>query len=141
MSKKQETPKSNQGQRGRKRDIPFEELSKNEKKVVLALAEASEPILSIKELVKECGWSSLHASKANPEFKGNARGNSRVRNALRKLVKGRWVQHASRYGDGRYKLTPRASEELPRLKATKVARKLKKSSRARSRDESVQQSA
>lgn len=122
MSTKQESPKSKQGQRGKKYDLPFEDLTKNEKRVVLALAETSEPVLTIKELVEECGWKSLRASNSNDEFKGHARGNSRVRNTLRRLVKGRWVQHASKYGDGRYKLTERATSELRKVKRSKKAR-------------------
>ena len=123
MSTKQEALKSKQGQRGKKYDLPFEDLTKNEKKVVLALAESPEPILTIKELVEACGWKSLRASNSNDEFKGHARGNSRVRNSLRRLVKGRWVQHARSYGDGRYRLTDRAVAELRKVKRSKKARK------------------
>ena len=119
MSKSKEQPTSKQGQLGKKYDLPIEELTSNEKKVVNALASSPESILTISELVESLGWNRLRASGQNEEFKGHARGNSRVRNTLRRLVKGRWVQHASKYGDGRYKLTERAVAELKKVKKSK----------------------
>jgi hypothetical protein len=122
MSKKQEQPKSNQGQRGRKSEVSFEELTKNEKRVAIALSESPEPILTIKELVEACGWKSLRASGSNDEFLGKARGNSRVRNSLRRLVRGKWVRHAKTIGDGRYKLTDRAVKLLATDKPKRTKR-------------------
>jgi hypothetical protein len=119
MSKSKEQPTSKQGQRGKKYDLPIGDLTSNEKKVVNALSSSAEPILTISELVESLGWNRLRASGQNEEFKGHARGNSRVRNTLRRLVKGRWVCHASRYGDGRYKLTERATTALRKAKRSK----------------------
>jgi len=122
MSKKQEQPKSKQGQRGKRYDLPFEDLTPSEKKVVLAFAGSPEPILTIKELVEACGWKSLRASEGNEDFKGKARGNSRVRNSLRRLVRGKWVRHARTIGDGRYRLTDTAVASLSKVKKSKRAR-------------------
>ena len=126
MSKKQTETKSSQGQCGEELKLQFEELTKNEQKVVLALADKGRPVLTIKELVEACGWKSLKASGTNEEFKGKARGNSRVRNSLRRLVRATWVENAEGRGSGKYRLTPQAVSRLRRADV-----KVKKSSRAR----------
>lgn len=121
MSKKNETPKSLQGQEGPELQLHFEELREPEQRVVTALAQPGRPVLTIKELVEACGWTSLHASDANAEFKGKARGNSRVRNSLRRLVRSKWVENAEAKGKGTYRLTTQAASRLRRLRKSASA--------------------
>lgn len=111
---KKETQKSSQGQNGPELKLHYSELTPNERKVVDALAQEGRPVLSIKELVKACGWSSLRASEANDEFKGKVRGNSRVRNSLRRLVRSNWVENAEERGRGTYRLSKKGSDRLRR---------------------------
>jgi hypothetical protein len=115
MTKKNEATKSQQGQEGPELQLHFSELRESEQRVVTALAQPGRPVLTIKELVEACGWKSLHASEANAEFKGKARGNSRVRNSLRRLVRSQWVENAEAKGKGTYRLTVKASARLRRL--------------------------
>lgn len=130
MSKKETETKSSQGQGAKEISLSYDELTKNEQKVVLALAQEGRPVLTIKELVEACGWKSLKASGANEEFKGKARGNSRVRNSLRRLVQGTWVENYPARGSGKYRLTAKAAKRLKRADV-----KIKKSDRARTKPE------
>jgi len=114
MTKKQETNKSSQGQTGPELKLHFSELTDNEKKLVAALNQTGRPILTIKELVKACGWHRLRASNANEDFTGKVRGNSRVRNTLRRLVRSNWVENAEGRGRGTYRLSKKGSDRLRR---------------------------
>lgn len=116
MSKKDTTTKHAQGQTAPELKLQYEELTKNEQKVVQALAQPGRPVLTIKELVEACGWKSLRASDANTEFTGKVRGNSRVRNSLRRLVRAKWVENAEERGKGTYRLSKRGGDRLRRLK-------------------------
>jgi hypothetical protein len=126
MSKKKDT-KSTQGQAGPELKLQFEELTTNEQKVVRALAKPKRPVMAIKELVIACGWKSLRASVANDEFTGKVRGNSRVRNTLRRLVRSKWVDNAEDRGTGTYRLSVNGANRLRRVKPAKSAKKARKS--------------
>lgn len=124
MTKKQETQTSSQGQTGPELKLHFSELTDNEKKLVGVLNQAGRPILSIKELVKKCGWSSLGPSGSTPDtFTGKVRGNSRVRNTLRRLVRSNWVENAEERGKGTYRLTKKGADRLRRLDTKPAKRK------------------
>jgi hypothetical protein len=100
--------KSEQGQRGKELKLHYSELTVNERKIVAVLAEAGRPILTIKELVVACKWSRIEG--------GKARGYSRARNTIRRLVRSSWIEHPEDVGDGRYRLTSSAAGRLRRLK-------------------------
>lgn len=126
MSKKDTTTKHAQGQAAPELKLQYEELTKNEQKVVQALAQPGRPVLTIKELVEACGWKSLRASDANAEFTGKVRGNSRVRNSLRRLVRSKWVENAEERGRGTYRLSKRGADRLRRLKPAARTKKVEK---------------
>lgn len=104
--------KSSQGQRAGALQLHFEELTKNEQLLVTALAKPARPVMTIKEIQAELGWDRLHRSDT---MSGYARGCSRVRNTLRRLVRSQWVTHKSEVGDGQYRLTKNALDRLRRL--------------------------
>ena len=108
MSK--QTEKQKQGQRAGELKLHHSELTANEKKLVGVLAQPGRPVLTIKELMHACKWD---------KRLGKARGNSRVRNTLRRLVRAKWVGHPETVGDGRYRLTKEAASRLRRLKPAK----------------------
>jgi hypothetical protein len=139
MSKK-ETKKPTSGQSSKEKLFGYSELDpKKEQPILRALLPAkgqSRPVLSISEIQEACGWKSLGPSKANPEFTGKARGNSRVRNALRKLVPSYWVENYPHKGSGKYRLTKEAVDELRDEGVTPLKAKTStksKSKRARDR--------
>lgn len=96
-----------QGQLGNKIELEFDELTKHEQLVVAALASSERNVKSIRQIQEDCGWVKAPI--------GKARGNSRVRNALRRLVRANWVEHESEIGDGRYRLSCDALPKLLRL--------------------------
>ena len=100
--------KSEQGQRGKELKLHYSELTVNECKIVAVLAKSGRPTLTIKELVTACRWSKIEG--------GKARGNSRARNTVRRLVKSSWIEHPECIGDGLYRLTASAAGRLRRLK-------------------------
>ena len=100
--------KSEQGQRGKELKLHYSELTANEHKIVAVLAKPGRPTLTIKELVVACKWNKIEG--------GKARGNSRVRNTIRRLVRSQWVEHPEDIGDGLYSLTSLANARLRRLK-------------------------
>lgn len=99
--------KSNQGQQADSLRLPFDELSDNEKEIVMLLAQTEQPTMSIKEIMEALNW------QRGPG--GRARGNSKVRNTLRRLVRSRWVGHKSEVGDGLYRITTSAMNKLEKL--------------------------
>jgi hypothetical protein len=109
---------SSQGQRAGALQLHFEELSENEQLLVSSLAIEGRPVRSIKEIMEDLNW---HRIKG-----GKARGCSRVRNTLRRLVRSQWVTHESEVGDGKYRLTKNALDRLRRLvKETEPAKPTK----------------
>lgn len=122
MSKKE--LKSKQGQRGEELKLHYSELSTNEKKIIGVLAKPGRPTLTIKELVVACKWNKVEG--------GKARGNSRARNTLRRLVRSSWVGHPEDVGDGLYRLTSGGANRLRRLKPKPAKRAKSKEARAAS---------
>lgn len=82
------------GQRGASLVLKFDDLNKNELAVLRFLAGDGETrrAYKITEIMEALGWHEPSRLK----------GNSRVRNSLRRLVRARWVEHARVYGDGTY---------------------------------------
>lgn len=101
--------KSNQGQQAEALRLRYDELSDNEKEIILLLAHGDRPVMSIKEIMEALNW---HRGPG-----GRARGNSRVRNTMRRLVRSRWVGHKSEVGDGLYRITVSALNKLEKLVA------------------------
>jgi hypothetical protein len=99
--------KSNQGQQAEGLRLKFEEMSDNEKEIVILLAKPERPVMSIKEIMEALNW---HRGPG-----GRARGNSRVRNTMRRLVRSRWVGHKSEVGDGLYRISTSALNKLEKL--------------------------
>ena len=99
--------KSTQGQRAGALQLHFEELTKNEQLLVTSLAIEGRPIRTIQEIMEDLNWHRIQG--------GRARGCSRVRNTLRRLVRSQWVTHESEVGDGKYRLTKNALDRLRRL--------------------------
>jgi hypothetical protein len=101
------TAKYIQGQLGAKIELEFEDLTKHEQLVVASLASSDRIVKTIRQIQNDCGWVKAPI--------GKARGNSRVRNALRRLVRANWVEHENEIGDGRYRLSCDALPKLLRL--------------------------
>jgi hypothetical protein len=99
--------KSNQGQQAEPLRLKFEDMSDNEKEIVVLLAHPDRPVMSIKEIMEALNW---HRGQA-----GRARGNSRVRNTLRRLVRSKWVTHKNEVGDGLYRISTSALNKLEKL--------------------------
>lgn len=99
--------KSTQGQRAGALQLHFEELTKNEQLLVTSLAIDGRPVRNINEIMEDLNWHRIQG--------GRARGCSRVRNTLRRLVRSQWVTHESEVGDGKYRLTKNALDRLRRL--------------------------
>ena len=110
--------KHSQGQQGEPLKLHFSELNEKEQKVVTALKEGG--TLTIAEMVDACGWSNLRATDGNEDHKGRARGNSWVRNSLRRLVRAGWVEHSETVGDGTYRLPKKARDRLRRMKKSET---------------------
>lgn len=99
--------KSTQGQRAGALQLHFEELTKNEQLLVTDLAIEGRPVKTINEIMDSLGWNKIKG--------GKARGCSRVRNTLRRLVRSQWVSHDTEVGDGKYRLSKNALDRLRRL--------------------------
>jgi hypothetical protein len=99
--------KSNQGQQAEGLRLKFEDMSDNEKEIVILLAKPERPVMTIKEIMEALNW---HRGPG-----GRARGNSRVRNTMRRLVRSRWVGHKSEVGDGLYRISTSALTKLEKL--------------------------
>lgn len=102
-----QTLKSNQGQQGSPLKLAFDELSENEQQLVTFLGAEGRPVYTIKEMMEGLGW---HLGRM-----GRARGNSKVRNTLRRLVRSNWVGHKDDIGDGEYRITLRGYNQLVKL--------------------------
>jgi len=102
-----QTLKSNQGQQGSPLRLAFEELTENEQALVTFLGQDGRPVFSIKEMMEGLGW---HLGRT-----GKAKGNSRVRNTLRRLVRSNWAAHDDDIGDGKYRITRAGLNQLMKL--------------------------
>lgn len=82
------------GQRGTVLELKPTDLNKNELAVLRFLTGDGEGrrAYRITEIMEALGWHKLSRLK----------GNSRVRNSLRRLVRAQWVEHAKIHGDGTY---------------------------------------
>ena len=98
---------SDQGQRAGALQLTFNELTKNEQLLVTFCAQEGRPIFTIVELMEGLNW---HKMKG-----GRARGCSRVRNTLRRLVRAQWLVHATEIGDGKYRLSKNGLDRLRRI--------------------------
>ena len=99
--------KSSQGQRAGALQLTFNELTKNEQLLVVNLAVEGRPVFSIIEIMELLNW---HKIKG-----GRARGCSRVRNTLRRLVRSQWLVHDTEIGDGKYRLSKNGLDRLRRI--------------------------
>lgn len=90
------------GQSGVAIELSFEDLNPNEKAVVACLRKAG-CRMKIRQVVEALGWDKPCKSK----------GNSRVRNALRRLVRSSMVLHDKEIGDGTYRAAD-LNEPCPR---------------------------
>ena len=112
MTKEKQMPKKkfehSQGQRGPVMQFHYDELSKLERAIIDTLAASKTP-LEIVEIMEANNW---HKIKG-----GRARGNSRVRNTLRRIVRAEWVGHPKdgETGDGRYRVTTKGRARLRSL--------------------------
>lgn len=107
MSTQKTNGKSDQGQRAGALQLRFEELTKNEQLLVVNMAQEGRPVKTIIEMMEMCNW---HKIKG-----GRARGSSRVRNTLRRLVRSQWLTHDTEIGDGKYRLSKNGLDRLRRL--------------------------
>lgn len=99
--------KSDQGQRAGALQLRFDELTKNEQLLVSSMAVEGRPVKTIVEIMEGLNW---HKMKG-----GRARGSSRVRNTLRRLVRAQWLVHATEIGDGQYRLSKNGLDRLRRI--------------------------
>lgn len=114
MSKTTEL-KSTQSQRAGALQLRFEQLTKNEQLLVSHCAREGRPVFTIKELAEGLGWTRMKGSET---MTGRARGVSRVRNTLRRLVRSQWLIHDTEIGDGKYRLSKNGLDRLRRLNDT-----------------------
>lgn len=99
--------KSNQGQQAGALRLNFEDMTENEQKLVMFLDQEDRPVFSIKEIMEGLNW---HRGPG-----GRAKGNSRVRNTLRRLVRAKWLSHPDEVGDGKYRLSLQGKNRLDKL--------------------------
>lgn len=91
---------SHQGQRGAPIQLGFEDLNEKEQSLLTLLngeGHGRREVYTLWEAVYGLGWEKVRG--------GKTRGNSWVRNCLRRLVRARFVEHASEVGDGTYRIT------------------------------------
>lgn len=101
MSKAKPAP--NQGQSGSPISLSFDQMNEDEKSIVQAIYRLQGIGPCKNSHVREaCGWNQPDPKK----------GSSRVRNGLRRLVRGGWIVHTSDVGDGQYTLSDDAREFL-----------------------------
>lgn len=103
---KDDRPKPTTGQSGPERELPFDELNSDEKLVVRVLnddGEGTRQSMPVSEL-------SDALIKTEPD---EAQGHAKllVRNAMRRLVQGGWVEWVDR---GRYRITEKGRKRLKR---------------------------
>lgn len=81
------------GQCGPVLELKIEDLNPNELAVLRFLAgDGKRRAFRISEIMEGLGWHEPSRLK----------GNSRVRNSMRRLVRARWVEHVNQLGDGKY---------------------------------------
>lgn len=112
---KQTANKNNQGQSGPQIEggLHFDELNENEQTVVSTLdgsGTGKREYLKIKDIQVRSDWEELE------------NGNSRVRNALRRLVRAKWVEHEDTIGDGTYRITEAGRKRMRRYRRTRGAK-------------------
>jgi hypothetical protein len=90
--------------------LSFTELNRHEQALVLTLNGEGTGVREYKTIVELMYANNWHVL-------GKAKGNSRVRNSLRRLVRGTWVEHAEKIGDGRYRITEAGRKRLRRFEA------------------------
>lgn len=110
MSNTQTALKSNQGQQAAPIRLTFEELTDNEQQLVVFLGTEGRPVYTITEIMEGLNW---HLGRT-----GRARGNSRVRNTLRRLVRSKWVAHSDEIGDGKYRISVGGFNRLTKVAET-----------------------
>ena len=99
--------KSTQGQQAAPLRLAFEDMTKNEQALITFLDQPDRPVFSIKEIMEGLNW---HRGPG-----GRAKGNSRVRNTLRRLVRAKWLSHPDEVGDGKYRLSLQGKNRLDKL--------------------------
>jgi DNA-binding transcriptional regulator PaaX len=92
--------------------VVFGDLNDHEQAIVNLLAQKGRPLLKINTIGEQLGWF---------EALGKAKGSSRVRNSLRRLVRGNWLAHAEEIGDGSYRLTKHGLDRLRRVRKNAAA--------------------
>jgi predicted MarR family transcription regulator len=100
--------KTTECQHGPEINLPVEKLNPHERAVIRTLADASggrRRPKKIVDIMHDNDWDKI----------GLAKGNSRVRNALRRLVRGKLVEHPEKIGDGFYRLTPTGKRKAKKL--------------------------
>ena len=90
------------GQSGKRIELALDQLNDNEREVVRALSETRSR-MKIREIQEYLGWH-------RPD---RAKGNSRVRNALRRLVRAGLVGHDKSLGDGTYVVATSGPNPVP----------------------------
>ena len=107
---------SSQAQSAAPLQLGFEDLTEHEQLLVATLAIDGRPVKTLHEIMEDCHW--------NRGRGGHAKGYSRVRNTLRRLVRAQWVIHETEIGDGRYRLSVQALNRL-RLLVDDMAKQVK----------------
>ena len=101
---KKEPAKTGGGQSGDSLELSLDRMNDNERAVLAAMGEIEISPCKNKHIAMHLGWDVPDPKK----------GNLKVRNALRRLVRSGWVLHAGEIGDGQYRLAdspaPRAVE-------------------------------
>jgi hypothetical protein len=112
-NEEQMAKKTSQGQGAGAIEISLDKLNDNERAVLGALAEGEG--MKIREIVYRLGWNLCACGGCKSD--GGAtpcynKGNSRVRNSLRRLVRGGFVLHGKNIGDGRYRAASGVAEPV-----------------------------
>lgn len=120
----QEDPKSDKkskgdsasatGQTGPEIDIEFKKLNSKEKKVLHVLDPGQDGPRLVLKIAEIADKAFSHGTKEQR--------NSFVRNSMRRLVRGGWVEHAKETGDGTYRVTERGRKRLVRHFAEESAK-------------------
>jgi hypothetical protein len=91
MSKVESSGKTSSGQQGKALDLTFDQLNAGEQSVMATLRNSGSK-MKISAIVCALGW----------DQPCKVKGNSRVRNALRRLVRSGFALHNAQIGDGTY---------------------------------------
>jgi len=101
-----------QAQTSESMQVVFGKLNDHEQAIVDLLSAKGRPLLKINEIGTQLGWF---------EALGKDKGSSRVRNSLRRLVRGNWLAHGKDIGDGSYRLTKQGLDRLRRVRKSASA--------------------